>query len=422
MTTLYLPNLREGYLTLCEYVLDKGERAVPRGLPTRELTGITIEIDDLHNAVPVGIGRGLNLAIGATETVHLLAGLSDAYQLVNVTSRFKEFMNGHRLLGAYGPRAHRQWDGVIERLVADPWTRQATVSIWHPTELEVVNQRDVPCTVALHFLVRHGQLLMSTWMRSNDLWLGVPYDFMVFTRVQHALAWALGLEVGTYTHTASSLHLYERDLEKAEQLELVSSYDPVPWFVGDLQDTKPGPRTVEQAQVRWHKVQAWAKACVTDSSTRDRLRDDSMRWYYDQLHDVRSGNLLCSDCRYVLPFDQFYPSSLPRQRQGVCKSCLSVRGLKGGAVRKLRHHERRCASYGLTVAQFNELLEQQRHLCAICKREPSNGRWKDFVIDHDHVTGRVRGLLCSNCNHGLGMFGDDVERIAQAERYLRGGT
>lgn len=422
MTALHVPDLRTGYLELVDLVRAKGERAAPRGLPTREVLDVTVVLEDTKDAVPVGTGRGLNLRIGATETVHLLAGLSDAYQLVNVTSRFRDFMNGPRLLGAYGPRAHRQWDQVIERLVTDPDTRQATVSIWHPTELEVTNQRDVPCTVALHFLVRDDKLLMQTWMRSNDLWLGVPYDFLVFTRVQHALAWALGLEPGTYTHTASSLHLYERDLERAEQLELNPGYALVPWFVGDLQDTKPGPRTVKQAQARWGKVQAWAKACVTDSSTRELLRDDSMRWYYDQLYDVRSGNLLCSDCRYVLPFDQFYPSTLPRQRQGVCKSCLSVRGIKNGAARRWRHHERRCASYGLTTAQFNELLERQHHLCAICRRESDNGRWKDFVIDHDHITGQVRGLLCSKCNHGLGLFGDDVERVATAERYLRGAS
>ena len=60
---------------------------------------------------------------------------------------------------------------------------------------------------------------MTTYMRSNDLWMGFPNDVFQFTCMQIYLAMRLGLDLGTYTHIAGSLHLYERDFEKAKENE-----------------------------------------------------------------------------------------------------------------------------------------------------------------------------------------------------------
>ncbi len=81
--------------------------------------------------------------------------------------------------------------------------------------------------------------------------------------------------------------------------------------------------------------------------------------------------------------------------------------------------------YGLTVEQFNALLAKQENRCAICRKHfavitgdlKSNGLTKP-VIDHDHSTGKVRGLLCQHCNSGLGMFDDSVSTIVNAGCYL----
>jgi hypothetical protein len=62
------------------------------------------------------------------------------------------------------------------------------------------------------------------------------------------------------------------------------------------------------------------------------------------------------------------------------------------------------------------MLEAQNGSCAICHRSP---RKRCLVVDHDHATGRVRGLLCTNCNHrGLGAFGDSHEVVQRAADYL----
>lgn len=73
--------------------------------------------------------------------------------------------------------------------------------------------------------------------------------------------------------------------------------------------------------------------------------------------------------------------------------------------------------YDLTVEEYNSLLETQDHACAICRSiEPGGkGRWH---IDHNHKTGKVRGLLCAMCNVGLGNFYDDVALLRGAITYL----
>ena len=76
----------------------------------------------------------------------------------------------------------------------------------------------------------------------------------------------------------------------------------------------------------------------------------------------------------------------------------------------------RMRKYGLTPEAFAVLLEVQSGSCAICRAELLKGRGTH--VDHDHVTGRVRGLLCNPCNLGLGVFRDSREYLAAAIDYL----
>ena len=77
-----------------------------------------------------------------------------------------------------------------------------------------------------------------------------------------------------------------------------------------------------------------------------------------------------------------------------------------------------CRLYGIGLAEYSTLLGRQNGGCGICGGQP-NGRWRRwFHVDHDHVSGRIRGLLCSNCNLGLGKFQDDPVRLLKAHAYL----
>lgn len=77
--------------------------------------------------------------------------------------------------------------------------------------------------------------------------------------------------------------------------------------------------------------------------------------------------------------------------------------------------------YGLTLEQYEQMWADQRGVCALCEREPkpdSTGCATILHVDHDHVTGRVRALLCKDCNNGLGHFLDDAEVLRRAADYI----
>lgn len=71
---------------------------------------------------------------------------------------------------------------------------------------------------------------------------------------------------------------------------------------------------------------------------------------------------------------------------------------------------------GLTVQEYLLLLDSQKGVCAICENPPGNKR---LAVDHNHITSKIRGLLCSNCNSGLGMLQDSVDRLEKAVKYLK---
>lgn len=75
------------------------------------------------------------------------------------------------------------------------------------------------------------------------------------------------------------------------------------------------------------------------------------------------------------------------------------------------------SKYGITPEQYNLLKQNQNNKCKICGKDEAMTR-NGLVIDHDHKTGKVRGLLCSSCNTGLGRFKDSVNYLEQAIKYL----
>lgn len=78
--------------------------------------------------------------------------------------------------------------------------------------------------------------------------------------------------------------------------------------------------------------------------------------------------------------------------------------------------------YGITLVKFNEMLLIQNNLCKICKKPEirlnTKGKVRSLCVDHDHKTGKVRGLLCCKCNRGLGAFNDNIESMQHAIDYL----
>ena len=111
-----------------------------------------------------------------------------------------------------------QWEYVKNILKHDLNSRQAVIHIKDANNTLNKPTKDLNCTIALQFLIRNNKLDLIVTMRSNDLWLGLPYDVFNFTCMQIQMAMELGVEIGRYYHNAGSLHLYKKDAEKLGDL------------------------------------------------------------------------------------------------------------------------------------------------------------------------------------------------------------
>lgn len=110
----------------------------------------------------------------------------------------------------------------------------------------------------------------------------------------------------------------------------------------------------------------------------------------------------CSRCRQCLPSAAFFRDR--NKRDGLtpaCKTCARI--LKVGWI------------YGLTAEAYQQMLEEQNFVCGICNNVTEG---QELCVDHDHATGRVRGLLCRPCNTALGLLEDDRSRLMAAVAYL----
>lgn len=130
-------------------------------------------------------------------------------------------------------------------------------------------------------------------------------------------------------------------------------------------------------------------------------------------HNVRmpNGFRKCTECGAVVPSDD--PDLAKFTRKSACsETCLRA---------KHRRHNR-STKFGVTDDEFQKMVKRRHGRCDICHEVPA----ETLAIDHDHVTGQIRGLLCRRCNCGIGMLhGDDVARfkelVASAITYLTGG-
>ncbi len=213
MTRIY-PSLEHAYVSVLRDVLDYGALVAPRGMPTRELMHASFTVADASRNLVGNRARNVSQAYAVAEFLWILLGRRDVRTIAAYNKAVAKYSDdGETFFGAYGPWVAGQLEYVVDTIRMDRVSRQAVMTIWQQRPPAT---KDVPCTVALQFLLRGDRLHAQAFMRSNDAWLGLPYDIFTFTRIQAYVAAALGVEVGRYTHTAGSLHLYERDWTGAE--------------------------------------------------------------------------------------------------------------------------------------------------------------------------------------------------------------
>lgn len=135
---------------------------------------------------------------------------------------------------------------------------------------------------------------------------------------------------------------------------------------------------------------------------------------------IVEATLDCTKCGAAKPDEEFYRDPRNpgrRHRQSWCRSCMrgNYRRWRDSDPSRAARVARRSnlkSSYGITVEQYEALADAQGRACAICRKG------KKLLVDHDHATGAVRGLLCLKCNSALGSLGDDVAGLRRALAYL----
>ena len=133
------------------------------------------------------------------------------------------------------------------------------------------------------------------------------------------------------------------------------------------------------------------------------------------------GNKICGACNQVKALKDFYRCSQRKgSASGWCKKCENN---KNQTVYRNRIRNSNLKKYGINNEEYLALLKKQNFLCKICG-VPSTGVLENgtsngiLCVDHDHKTQKIRGLLCSCCNTGLGLFFDDVLNLKRAIDYL----
>lgn len=218
------PNI--AYRKLANDLLDYGkpiDSANPRGA-TYELHNYSFTIDDITGNECVTLKNGgTNLTYVAAEILWYWSSRND----LDFITKFSKFWNkvtddGKTANSAYGyilqeKHGFNQIETIIDLLKKDPNSRRAILNINVPNP-DVATTKDEMCTICINYQIRNGKLHCTNTMRSNDFNFGLRNDLSYFIYLQKYIADRLGVEYGTYTHYAFSMHMYSRDIKFAKNV------------------------------------------------------------------------------------------------------------------------------------------------------------------------------------------------------------
>lgn len=189
---------------------------------TREILHAAISIEDPRQRWVVSREPPLNVAFVQAEVVWIVTGRNDKAFLEPWSRSWADKVGpGPTLHDAYGYRLQHylgldQLERAYQGLKHKPDTRQVALQIWD-SRVDLPNpdgsptDNNIPCNVLSLLKLREGKLEWLQIIRSNDLFLGVPHNFVQFTSLQEIMAGWLGIECGSYNQISDSLHLYSRD-------------------------------------------------------------------------------------------------------------------------------------------------------------------------------------------------------------------
>ena len=181
-----------------------------------EIAAATFELINPRARVSRSASRGrLFSALG--ELCWYLSGSNRTEDIAYYVKYYRKVDEDGVIFGAYGPRlisfdGVNQLESVIQALRRSPASRRTVIQLFDHRDV-IEDHADVPCTCTLQYLVREGRLSAITYMRSNDVFLGLPHDIFCFTMLQELIARSVGVELGSYHHMVGSLHMYDKNAD-----------------------------------------------------------------------------------------------------------------------------------------------------------------------------------------------------------------
>ena len=135
---------------------------------------------------------------------------------------------------------------------------------------------------------------------------------------------------------------------------------------------------------------------------------------FDRKEAIKRGNFICASCKKEKPFIEFGTTEAPKNWfHYTCKMCMKLRT----RFSKMKTY------YGINKTSFIDIFNKQNKSCAICKialniTDNEKMRSTTLCVDHNHETGKFRGILCNNCNRGIGFLQDNEDILLSAYNYI----
>lgn len=209
-------NLNDIYKMLASRIISSGHYLTNN---TTELLNITFVLTDVDNCIITNKGKKASLKYLLAENIWYAAGSNSKDFIGKFASKWLTISDDNKTNNsAYGYIMQykfnfNQINKIIELLKKDQNSRRACIILNDANE-NVDKTLDEQCTMFLQFVIRNDLLHLTVCMRSNDIIYGLPYDVPAFIAVQKYIANKLSLRCGNYTHFATSLHCYNKDLVK----------------------------------------------------------------------------------------------------------------------------------------------------------------------------------------------------------------
>lgn len=228
------------YYDLIRDITEHGRKIVTRGHECLELPGLVILEYQVPGACWMRIpGRKFNPFFALAEIPWILSGNGNVEWISYFNSNMRSFSDGdENFHGSYGRRIRKWYSAtrdsetdqilaVVKKLKADPFSRQAIISLWDPFLDNAYESKDIPCNNHICYTLRDGKLHQTVTIRSNDVVWGTPHNAVQFTHLHAYVAGLLGVKMGLFTYVIHNLHYYLNQYKPTLSNLIDRAYDVV---------------------------------------------------------------------------------------------------------------------------------------------------------------------------------------------------